>query len=149
MCQEHIQACPHWRNNHPQYDCIFINTNLECDGMAGMTRAWVLFSFKYDYILYPCVIAFLFNTMGNTPDENTGMWMVHPAFCANHTLNIAMLHIDAIDKLLSAIYHAAHLIPIYGCYFVPMDIKYYHSYDAFHIFYVNKYADHHACEIAF
>jgi len=47
------------------------------------------------------------------------------------------------------IYHAAHLIPIYGSFFVLHTIKFYHSYDAFGAFYVNKYADHHAFEIAF
>ncbi|KAH7921240.1 hypothetical protein BV22DRAFT_1019790, partial [Leucogyrophana mollusca] len=47
------------------------------------------------------------------------------------------------------IYRAAHLIPVYGVEFVPDNLKFHHSYDAFHTFYVNKYADHHAFEIAF
>ncbi|KIK77794.1 hypothetical protein PAXRUDRAFT_165720 [Paxillus rubicundulus Ve08.2h10] len=144
MCWEHIQASPRWRNDYPRYNCFFINTNLELDGMAGMTIAQVIcfFSFKYDYILYPCAIVHWFDTVGDAPDEDTGMWMVHPMFCANHTPNIAVIHIDAI-------YHTAHLIPIYSCHPVPLDIKYYHSYDTFRAFYVNKYADHHALEIAF
>ncbi|KIJ07272.1 hypothetical protein PAXINDRAFT_90695 [Paxillus involutus ATCC 200175] len=144
MRREHIRACPRWRNDFPRYDCIFTNTNPELDGMAGMTIARVIcfFSFKYDYTLYPCAIVRWFDTVGDAPDEDTGMWMVRPAFHANHTPNIAVIHIDAI-------YRAAHLIPIYGRHPVPLDIKYYHSYDTFRAFYVNKYADHHAFEIAF
>ncbi|KAG1717372.1 uncharacterized protein EDB91DRAFT_1067996, partial [Suillus paluster] len=47
------------------------------------------------------------------------------------------------------IYHAAHLIPIYGAQSVSYDLKYYQSYDMFRAYYVNKYTDHHAFEIAF
>ncbi|KIJ20073.1 hypothetical protein PAXINDRAFT_107771 [Paxillus involutus ATCC 200175] len=144
MRREHIRACPCWRNDYPRYDCIFINTNPELDGMAGMTIARVIcfFSFKYDYTLYPCAVVRWFDTVGGAPDEDTGMWIVRPAFRANRTPHIAVIHIDAI-------YRAAHLIPIYGRHPVPLDIKYYHSYDTFRAFYVNKYADHHAFEIAF
>ncbi|KAF8836969.1 hypothetical protein BDN67DRAFT_991942 [Paxillus ammoniavirescens] len=121
----------------------------DLSGIGGMRREHIrasrvlcFFSFKYDHTLYPCAVVRWFDTVGDAPDEDTGMWVVRPAFRANHTPNIAMIHIDAI-------YRAAHLIPIYGRHFVPMDIKYYHSYDAFRAFYVNKYADHHAFKIAF
>ncbi|KAF9236807.1 hypothetical protein BU15DRAFT_88999 [Melanogaster broomeanus] len=129
MRREYIRACPSWRNNYPRYDCVFVNTNPELEGMAGMTIARVIcfFSFKSDHTLYPCAVA---------------CGWFSPAFCANRTPDIAVIHIDAI-------YRAAHLIPIYGRHSVPPDIKYYHSYDTFRAFYVNKYADHHAFEIAF
>jgi hypothetical protein len=55
---------------------------------------------------------------------------------------MSIIHIDSI-------YHAAHLIPVYGTQFVSHDPKYYQSYDSFRAYYVNKYADHHAFEIAF
>ncbi|KIK79837.1 hypothetical protein PAXRUDRAFT_160184, partial [Paxillus rubicundulus Ve08.2h10] len=137
-------ACPSWRNNYPWYDCVFININPELEGMAGMTIARVIcfFSFQSDHTLYPCAVVHWFDTVGDAPDEDTGLWMVHLAFCANHTPDITVIHIDAI-------YRAAHLIPIYGRHSVPPDIKYYHSYDTFRAFYVDKYADHHAFEIAF
>ncbi|KAH7917629.1 hypothetical protein BV22DRAFT_1026041 [Leucogyrophana mollusca] len=68
--------------------------------------------------------------------------MVRPGHCEDGSRNIAVIHVDTI-------YRAAHLIPIYGADFIPDSIKYYHSYDAFRAFYVNKFADHHAFEIAF
>ncbi|KAJ8586800.1 hypothetical protein M405DRAFT_822808 [Rhizopogon salebrosus TDB-379] len=70
------------------------------------------------------------------------MWIVRPAYNANHSPNLSIIHIDAI-------YRAAHLIPVYGGQFVSRDLKFYHSYDSFRTYYVNKYADHHAFEIAF
>ncbi|KAG2097932.1 uncharacterized protein F5147DRAFT_583292 [Suillus discolor] len=49
-----------------------------------------------------------------------------------------------------SIYRAAHLIPVYGThFFVSWDLKFHYSYDSFWFYYVNKYADHHAFEIAF
>ncbi|KAI6016684.1 hypothetical protein PISMIDRAFT_120166, partial [Pisolithus microcarpus 441] len=48
------------------------------------------------------------------------------------------------------IYCAVHLIPVYAMHNINCrDIKPHHSYNIFHSFYVNKYADHHAFEIAF
>jgi hypothetical protein len=40
------------------------------------------------------------------------------------------------------------LIPVYGPDFIADNIEYFHSYDAFRSFYINKFADHHAFEIA-
>ncbi|KAG1831200.1 hypothetical protein DFJ58DRAFT_671432, partial [Suillus subalutaceus] len=39
---EYICACPIWRNEHPHYDCVFVNTNPALDGMRGMDVARVL-----------------------------------------------------------------------------------------------------------
>ncbi|KAG2742415.1 hypothetical protein P692DRAFT_20749556 [Suillus brevipes Sb2] len=46
------------------------------------------------------------------------------------------------------IIHAAHLIPLYGSNFLPRAITFHDSYNVFRTFYVNKYADHHAFEVA-
>lgn len=70
------------------------------------------------------------------------MWIVRPGFGADSAPGYAVIHIDSI-------YRAAHLIPMYGVQFVPRELKFYHSYDTFQAYYVNKYADHHAFEIAF
>ncbi|KAG1878856.1 hypothetical protein F4604DRAFT_1880188 [Suillus subluteus] len=64
-------------------------------------------------------------------DEDTGMWIVHPSVHDNGTPNFTIIHIETV-------YHAVHLIPVYA----------FNSYDAFQSFCVNKYADHHAFEIA-
>jgi len=63
------------------------------------------------------------------------------AYNANRSPNLSIIHIDAI-------YRAAHLIPVYGAQFVSRDLKFYQSYDSFCTYYISKYADHHAFEIA-
>ena len=50
---------------------------------------------------------------------------------------------------LNCILRAAHLIGHAGSQSVPLRLKHTDSLDAFTAFYVNKYADHHAHEIAF
>ena len=47
------------------------------------------------------------------------------------------------------ILRGAHLIPVYGSSFIPLQFCHYWSLDAFTAFFVNKYADHHANEVAF
>ncbi|KAG2343163.1 hypothetical protein BDR05DRAFT_884725 [Suillus weaverae] len=69
------------------------------------------------------------------------MWIVCPSVHDDGTPNFAVIHIETV-------YHAAHLIPVYGPDFIADNIEHFHSYDAFHSFYVNRYADHHAFEIA-
>ncbi|KAG1886826.1 uncharacterized protein F5891DRAFT_1132421 [Suillus fuscotomentosus] len=115
-----IRACPSWRNVYARNDCVFVNTNSDLEGMKGLEVARV----------------------GDSADEDTGMWIVHPSVRDDGTPNLTVIHIDSV-------YCAAHLIPVYGVNgpdFIPKDIEYFHSYDAFCLFYVNKYADHHAFE---
>jgi len=93
MHHEHIHACPAWRKEHPHYDCIFVNTNLDLEGMRGMDVAWVLtfFSFTYRAETYPCAVVQWFNTLRELPDDNTSMWMVQPAHHANNAPHIAII----------------------------------------------------------
>ncbi|KAG2091332.1 uncharacterized protein F5147DRAFT_823151 [Suillus discolor] len=144
MRTEHIRSCPSWRGGHSRNDCVFVNTDSSLPGMQGLEVAHVraFFSFQYWGEVYPCVVVRWFNKIGDAADKDTGMWMVRPGEGANNTAEYAIIHIDAI-------YHAAHLIPVYGTEFLPPELKFYHSYDAFRAYYVNKYADHHAFEIAF
>ncbi|KAG2111810.1 hypothetical protein BD769DRAFT_1357774, partial [Suillus cothurnatus] len=99
-----------------------------------------LFSFSHKAALYPCAVVCWFNTIGDLPDEDTGMWVVQPAHQANNAPHISVIHIDTI-------YCAAHLIPVYSTQFVPPNLQHYQTYDHFHKFYIKKYADHHAFEI--
>ncbi|KAG1831213.1 hypothetical protein DFJ58DRAFT_719586 [Suillus subalutaceus] len=57
------------------------------------------------------------------------------------------LHTDKIVSV-DTIFRSAHLIPVYGTDMLPLVIKSHHVLDIFTLFYVNKYADHHAFEIA-
>lgn len=43
----------------------------------------------------------------------------------------------------------AHLIPVFGKGFLPPNLRHNWSLDSFKAFFVNKYADHRANEIAF
>ncbi|KAG1888701.1 hypothetical protein F4604DRAFT_1877237 [Suillus subluteus] len=126
MRVEHIHACPLWRNEAPRNDCIFINIGSSTEGIQGLevARVHAFFSFKYGGEIFPCAIVRWFDVIGDSPDEDTGTWMVRPAYGANRAPLHSIIHVETI-------YHAAHLIPIYG---MP--------------YYVNKYVDHHAFEIA-
>ncbi|KAG1839875.1 hypothetical protein F4604DRAFT_1885178 [Suillus subluteus] len=126
MRVEHIRACPLWRNEAPRNDCIFINIGSSTEGIRGLevARVCAFFSFKYGGEIFPCAIVRWFDVIGDSPDEDTGMWMVRPAYGANRAPLHSIVHVETI-------YCAAHLIPIYG---TP--------------YYVNKYVDHHAFEIA-
>lgn len=142
MRHKHIRACPLWRNLYAHNDCMFINTNRNLEGMQGLNVARVLcfFSFYYNRTERPCALIQWFNKVGDCADEVTGMWMVQLSICEDGSQNLAVIHIDTV-------YCAAHLIPMYGSKFIPESINFYHSYNAFGSFYVNKYADHHAFEI--
>lgn len=69
------------------------------------------------------------------------MWIMQPAHHTNNTPYISIIHVDSI-------YHTTHLISIYSSWLVSPNLWQYQIYDSFHPFYVNKYADHHAFEIA-
>ncbi|KAI5999704.1 hypothetical protein EDD15DRAFT_2160395 [Pisolithus albus] len=145
MRREYIRSAPMWRNAGPRFDCVFIVTDPQAEGMCSLDVARVLcfFSFKYQGTLYPCAIVHWFDRVGDGPDAATGMWVVRPGYHTCSHRNIAIVHTDTI-------YRAAHLIPVYAAHNVSCrDISPHHSYDNFHSFYVNKYADHHAFEIAF
>ncbi|KAG1731306.1 hypothetical protein EDD22DRAFT_982578 [Suillus occidentalis] len=142
MRREQIRACPLWRNVAARNDCVFVNANPDLEGMRGLEVARVkcFFSFKFNWVTYPCALVQWFDKVGNCADKDTGMWIVRPTVHDDGTPNFAIIHIDTI-------YHAAHLIPVYGPNFIADNIEYFHSYDAFRSFYINKFADHHAFEI--
>ncbi|KAG2159113.1 uncharacterized protein EDB93DRAFT_1283956 [Suillus bovinus] len=144
MRTEHIRSCPSWRGGHSRNDCVFVNTDFSLPNMQGLkvARIRAFFSFQYRGEVYPCLVVHWFDKISNAADEDTGMWVVHPGEGTNNTAEYAIIHIDTV-------YHTAHLIPVYGTEFLPPELKFYHSYDAFHAYYMNKYADHHAFEIAF
>ncbi|KAG1813371.1 uncharacterized protein BJ212DRAFT_1448010 [Suillus subaureus] len=115
------------------------------EGMRGLkvVRVICFFSFNHNWDMYPCTLIHWFEKISDDPDENTGMWMVTPSFHKDGSKNIVVIHIEMF------FFHAAHLIPIYGSKYIPHTLKFYHSLDTFHSFYVNKYADYHAFKIVF
>ncbi|KAG1857467.1 hypothetical protein F4604DRAFT_1589831 [Suillus subluteus] len=143
MKREHIHACPLWRNEHARNDCVFVITDPNARWMWGMdiARVMAFFSLSQNAKWVPCAVVCWFNRVGDAPDPDTGMWMVKPAFTANHTPHFAVIHIDTI-------FCAAHLIPVFGTTLLSPSITFHHALDIFKLYYVNKFADHHAFEIA-
>ncbi|KAG2090117.1 uncharacterized protein F5147DRAFT_748270 [Suillus discolor] len=144
MKHEYIRACPSWRNEGARNDCVFAITDSDTHGMGGMdvARVMAFFSLRQHGRQVPCAVVCWFDRVGDAPDPDTGMWMVKPAFSANRTPHFAVIHIDTI-------FRAAHLIPVYGTALLSPLIKFHHVLDIFKLFYVNKFADHHAFEIAY
>jgi hypothetical protein len=144
MRSERIHAISAWRNGPGRYDCVFINTDASAAGMLGLdiARVRLLFSFKHEDTIFPCALVHWFSRVGDSPDEHTGMWIVEPDFAEDGTPSASVIHIDTI-------YRAAHLMPKYGNGPVPRHLSSTQSLDAFNSYYVNKYIDHHAFEIAF
>ncbi|KAG2047836.1 hypothetical protein BDR06DRAFT_985034 [Suillus hirtellus] len=135
MCHKHIQATPSWCVGELRHDCIFVNMGVDLNSpMNGLAVAQVLcfFSFNYQISYYPCTIVHC------NPD--TGMYVVMPATTGDDVPDISIIHIDCI-------FHTAHLIPVYDPDFIPK-ISPHNSYDMFNLYYVNRYTDHHAFEIA-
>jgi hypothetical protein len=70
------------------------------------------------------------------------MWMVEPDFIGRKRV-LVVIHLDTILR-------GAHLIGAAGPHLLlERDFDFSKSLDAFRTFYVNKFIDHHAHEIAF
>ncbi|KAJ7469493.1 hypothetical protein FB451DRAFT_1368533 [Mycena latifolia] len=144
MLRERIRAVRSWRSGPPRYDCVFVEGDPELPGFRGLLAARVLLfmSFKYLGVTYPCALVTWFSTIGEEPCPDVGMWMVEPDVDRRGRRVMDIIHVDTILR-------GAHLIGIYGDSFLPRHFKHSDTLDRFNTFYVNKYADHHAHEIAF
>lgn len=143
MRRERIRAVRSWRKGPPRYDCAFINTDSSAEGMRGLdiVRVRLFFSIRSRGVTYPCALVHWFSRLGDAPDEDTGMWIVQPDF-VDGSPYAGVIHLDSIVR-------AAHLIGVYGEDRIHDDFAFSDSLDAFNAFYVNKFIDHHAFEIAF
>lgn len=144
MHSERIRATPNWRNEGPHYDTVFVNTNQNGDGMRGLNIACIkqFFSFRSQDRLYPCAMVQWYSRCGNEPDEDTGMWIVEPDVCKDGMPFTDIIHLDTIVR-------SSHLIAVYGNRPLLKGIPLCYTLDLFHSYYVNKYIDHRAFEIAF
>lgn len=144
MRRERIRSTPAWRATSPRRDCVFVVENQEKPGFRGMSvvRVKLFFSFIYQGEEYPCALVEWFKKVGRSPEEQTGMWVVKPESDDYGRRLTTVIHIDTILR-------GAHLLPVYGEQFLPFDFHYTWSLDSFKSFFVNKFADHHANEIAF
>ncbi len=144
MCREYIRANPTWRKGQPQYDCVFINAKPELPGMQRLevARVFMFFSFVHRDEYYPCALVQWFSVLGDEPDDETGLWMVEPDIHRDGEPYLAVIHLDSI-------YRAAHLIPVYHTSnFIKRSLTMHNTLDEFKVFFINKFVDHHAFEIA-
>ena len=109
--------------------------------MRGMNvvRIQLFFSFSYNNKQYSCALVEWFSKIGRSPDPETGMWKVRPDFQRGQRL----CSVVPLDSFL----RGAHLLPIFGHSFLPINFDYTYSLDAFAAYYVNHFADHHSHEI--
>jgi hypothetical protein len=123
---------------------MFINTDSSGEGMHGLdvARARLFFSFKYRDQVYPCALVQWYCCIGDEPERDTGMWVVKPETNADGSSRMAIIHLDTIIR-------GAHLIGVYGDQYIPTNLTFNDSLNAFYSFYVNKFIDNHASEIAF
>ncbi|KAG1827440.1 uncharacterized protein BJ212DRAFT_1443481 [Suillus subaureus] len=119
-----LAACPRYEGKISVFNSMCSRFYIPSDlsGISGMV--WAFFSFNYAGTVYPCTIVHWFDVIGGLPDLEMGMWVVCPAYYANCAPTHTIIHADTI-------YYAAHLIPIYGNQFLPLDIMLHMSYDAF------------------
>jgi len=143
MHREQIRATSSWRQGPGRYDCVFINSRPDLEAMRSLdvVRVLLFFSFRSVDVMYPCALVHWFSLVDKERDEDTGMWIVEPEVADDGLPVISVIHLDCI-------FRAAHLLPVYGNDPIPKTISPHNSLDTFTAFYVNKYADHHAFEIA-
>ena len=146
MRRERIRAVASWYNRTARHDCAFVQTNSDpaLRGMRGLdiARIRLFFSFHYNKIFYPCALVQWYSLVGDGPDENTGMWVVEPDRGPDGSPHEAVIHLECILR-------AAHLIGVYGDGLLPRGLTADNSLDSFNSYFVNKFIDHHAFEIAF
>jgi hypothetical protein len=82
MCSEHIHAVKLWRNGPPPHDCIFVETNPDVSGMAGLdiARVCLFFSCTFNGVKYPCALVNWFSRVCESANPGTGMLVVEPDF---------------------------------------------------------------------
>ena len=112
--------------------------------MRGLlvARVFLLFRFSHGGIEYPCALIHWYST-NSEPDPSTGLWVVQPECAPRGMRHATVIHLDSIVR-------GAHLLPKFPSDSpVYREINYMNVLDVYTHFYVNKYINHHAFEIAF
>lgn len=144
MHREVIRATPSWKHGPPRHDCVFVELDSKVAGFEGMNVAQVqmFLSFKYDGVDYKAALVRWLEKYGAEPCSITGLWQVRPDHDARNRRMCSIIHIDTILR-------CAHLMPAFGSRFIPPSLHHSKTLDAFKLYYVNKYIDYHAFEVAF
>ena len=112
--------------------------------MSGLlvARVHLFFRFSHNDTNYPCALVRWYST-SDKRDSATGLWVVKPESTRRGARHMGVIHLDSIIR-------GAHLLPRF-----PSDAPVYRQInhmnvlDLYDTFYVNKFVDHHAFEIAF
>ncbi|KAI0821667.1 hypothetical protein BC628DRAFT_1412796 [Trametes gibbosa] len=152
MHREHIRATLSWRKGPPRYDCVFIGKDPTARGFRSLhvARVKLFIALRVNQCFSPsgetedvsCAVVEWVSPVGDDPDPDSGLWLVEPDLDADSARVLGIVDIETLLR-------SAHLIPAYGDDPIPPYLKSTDSLDAFRAYYVNKYADHHAHEIAF
>jgi hypothetical protein len=143
MYRECICSVSSWQRGPACCDCVFVEHDPELPGFQGLyaARIWLFFKIKHCSITYPCALLMWFSAVGDNPCPDTGMWIVEPDFDTYGQQIMLVVHLDTILR-------GAHLMGRADKHSIPHQLKHTDSLDAFKSFYVNKYIDYHAHEIA-
>jgi hypothetical protein len=149
MFSEMIRSTPMWKKGEicaPRRDCIYV-AKRDYQVQNGfrdllVARVRLFFSFRIRATSYQCALVHWFYPIRDAPDPDTGMWMVQPARDPRGYRKSSVIHMDSVLR-------SAHLLPAFGQTFVERSVMYTKTLNIYDAFYVNKYIDHHAFEIAF
>ena len=107
-----------------------------------VARVYLFFKFSHNSVDYPCALVHWYST-SDEPDASTGLWVVEPETTQRGVRHMSVVHLDTIVR-------GAHLLPKFPSDApVYRELNYMNVLDVYKAFYVNKYIDHHAFEIAF
>ncbi|KAJ6617527.1 hypothetical protein B0H10DRAFT_1797308, partial [Mycena sp. CBHHK59/15] len=84
---------------------------------------------------YRCALVHWLSPHGNSPDDDTGLWVVTAESHGNRHKTMAIIHLDCIAQ-------CTHLLPVYGSPLLPEDFHFSYLLNVFRAFFVNCYADH-------
>ncbi len=142
---ERIRSVASWRGGSARRDCVYMVKDATQAGFRGLhaARVHLFFSFRYQGHLYSCALVSWYSPVSHDPDPETGLWIVSPDM--DHTQRRPLMEVVSLECMV----RAAHLIGVSGDELLPHKVGPDNSLDVFKQFYVNKFADHHAHEIAF
>ena len=117
---------------------------MDTEGFCSLLVGWVhlFFSCKHAGDHYSCTLVKWFIPIADEPDELTGMWIMVPEVDNDGHCVQCVVSLDSVVW-------GAHLIGVSGGEFIPVDLHFSESLDAFRAYYVNKYIDHHANMLMF
>ncbi|KAJ7263092.1 hypothetical protein C8J57DRAFT_1019271, partial [Mycena rebaudengoi] len=128
MYREIFRSNPNW-HGYARRDTVLIDVGAPAMGGLVIGRVLLLFSFTYGNVEHQCALVRWLVPVGDTPDPDTGMWVVEPEV-ERRQPSLAIIKMDCIAR-------AAHLLPVYGSAPLPEDFHFSYSLDAFNRYFVN------------